>query len=421
MFACLYSAKASAGQLAELAGQFSPVIETTAPDTVVFPVAGLSWLFGDERQIASEISRRGQAMGIVASFAIARTPDTAILAARYLPGVTILPPGREIEVLGHLSVHVLHDNPELIETLERWGIHTLAEFAALPPLGVVERLGEAGERLLRLSLGQLERPLNAIPPPAEFVARQEFDHPVELLEPLLFLLSALLHDLTAKLVRYGLATDCFTLRCSLDGQREHVRALEFPMALRDPLAILKQTQLDLEAHPVGAAIHAIEVELRPAQPRARQNGLFVPGTPDPERLQVLVARLSAIAGANHVGSPMTLNTHRPDAYRLRPCSFESASLPMEKIAPQSFPLAFRYFRPPLAARVETIGSGEPRRITARQVSGLVVEAAGPWRTCGEWWTTTRWEREEWDVVLRGGTLYRIYVDDRGWFIEGSYD
>lgn len=421
MFACLYSAKAGAGQLAELAAQFSPLIETASPDTVVFSITGLSRLFGDEQQLASEVSRRGQAMEIVASLAIARTPDTAILAARQIPGVTILAPGREIEHLGHLPVDSLPGEPELIDTLERWGIRTLAEFAMLPPLGVVERLGEAGERLLRLSMGQLERPLHAAPPPAEFVARQEFDHPVELLEPLLFLLSALLHDLTAKLVRYGLSTDCFTLRCSLDGRREHVRALEFPVALRDPLAILKQMQLDLEAHPVGAAIHAIDVELRPAQPRARQNGLFVPGTPEPERLQILIARLSAVAGANHIGSPITLNTHRPDAYRLRPCSFETASLPAKQITPRIVPLAFRYFRPPLAARVETIGSGEPRRITARQVSGLVVEAAGPWRTSGEWWTPTRWEREEWDVVLQGGALYRIYVGDRGWFVEGSYD
>jgi protein ImuB len=360
-------------------------------------------------------------MGIVASFAIARTPDTAILAARQLPGVTILPPGREVEILGHLPVHALPGELELIETLERWGVYTLAEFAALPPLGVVERLGEAGDRLLRLSLGQLERPLHAAPPSAEFIACQEFDRPVELLEPLLFLLSPLLRDLTAKLVHYGLATDCFTLRCSLDGKREHVRTLEFPVALRDPLAILKQTQLDLEAHPVGAAIHAIEVELRPAQPRAKQNGLFVPGTPEPERLQVLIARLSAVAGANHVGSPMTLNTHRPDAHQIKSCSFEGASSLAKEITPGTFPLAFRYFRPPLAARVETTGSGEPRRITTRRVSGSVVEAAGPWRTSGEWWATTRWQRDEWDVVLQSGALYRIYVDDRGWFVEGSYD
>jgi hypothetical protein len=59
VFACLYSAKATAGQLAELAGQFSPLIEIASLDTVVFPITGLSRLFGDERQIASEVSRLG--------------------------------------------------------------------------------------------------------------------------------------------------------------------------------------------------------------------------------------------------------------------------------------------------------------------------------------------------------------------------
>jgi protein ImuB len=53
----------------------------------------------------------------------------------------------------------------------------------------------------------------------------------------------------------------------------------------------------------------------------------------------------------------------------------------------------------------------------------VLAAAGPWRASGEWWTPAAWDRDEFDVALSDGALYRLYLDRfRGrWFLEGSYD
>jgi protein ImuB len=84
------------------------------------------------------------------------------------------------------------------------------------------------------------------------------------------------------------------------------------------------------------------------------------------------------------------------------------------------PLALRLFRPALPARV-TIASHGPSYIAAQNIRGKVIDLAGPWRTSGDWWTLDPWLRDEWDLSLSDGALYRVYCEPRGWFVEGSYD
>jgi len=80
----------------------------------------------------------------------------------------------------------------------------------------------------------------------------------------------------------------------------------------------------------------------------------------------------------------------------------------------------RVFRPPRAARV-TVEDGQPSHVLAEGVRGRILSLAGPWRTSGDWWTAEPWSRDEWDVALSDGALYRICCSPRGWFVEGSYD
>ncbi|MGH9663218.1 MAG: hypothetical protein ACRD9L_02200, partial [Bryobacteraceae bacterium] len=135
MYACVHSVK-TPEKLLDIAEIFSPTVETAGPDTVVFSLRGLAGLFGDMRHIARELVRRASALGLDANIAIAATPGTAILAARSLPGVTLIPAGEESRHLGSLPIESLPIAPELYEILGRWGIHTLTEFAQLPEAGL---------------------------------------------------------------------------------------------------------------------------------------------------------------------------------------------------------------------------------------------------------------------------------------------
>ncbi len=233
----------------------------------------------------------------------------------------------------------------------------------------------------------------------------------------MFIVSAQLQELTGRLQRNGQVTNRVTVKLRLEAS-EFSRILDLPFPMRDPRALLKQIQLSLEANPPPAAMFAVEITLDPAVPRVLQNGLFLPAAPEPEKLHTLLSRLRALAGENRVGSPEILNTHRPDAYRFRPCAFEP-SAPKDPTS-GGLHLALRYFRPPVMARVIR-HDGRLRRILSDRVSGEIVQAAGPWRTSGEWWTSTAWNRDEWDVVLEDSAIYRIYYTSQQWFLDGSYD
>jgi protein ImuB len=149
-------------------------------------------------------------------------------------------------------------------------------------------------------------------------------------------------------------------------------------------------------------------------PRTVQSGIFLPATPAPDKLELTLARIRGIVGENNVGIPQLLDTHHPQPFRLVPGP--PIPNPQSLTASQH---AFRYFRPPLPATVE-LDCNRPFRITASGIYGTVLNAAGPWRTSGDWWTTTAWNRDEWDIALSNGSLYRIYHDSN-WYVEGSYD
>ncbi len=417
MFACL-NAPGNLPLAVECARGFSPHIEELPPDTVIFDVRGLESLYGPPAQLAREIERRA---GVPASIAIAANPDAAMHAALGIRGVTVIAPGREADALAPLPVNLLRGSPETAELLHLWGIRTFGEFAALPPLGVAARLGEEGVHLQRLARGEGYRQLQPLVDPLEFEDEMEIEHPVELIEPLSFILARLLNNVCGRLNARSLATNEIRVRLTLENTPEHSVILRLPVPMLDAKAFLKMLQLELSGTPPVAPVLKVHLQAEPVKPRRTQQGLFVPSSPEPEKLELTVARLRHLVGDGQVGTPVLENTHRPDTFHMR--AFAPATAVAEKPPVAASPqLCLRRFRPPRYAQVIVVNH-QPVRVASPSVSGRVVMAKGPWRTSGEWWRADAWSRDEWDIALESGALYRVFQEiDRGrWFIEGSYD
>jgi protein ImuB len=476
--------EAAHAALLDLGWSISPRIENTAADTIVVDLAGLHSLFGSAEDMAKDLSQRALSLGLIANVGVASSIEVAIHAARGFSGITVIPPGEESQRIGILPVRVLSPSNDSLETLKRWGIRTCKDLAALPLLDLSERLGQEGVCLHERARGAASRALVLAEPCIHFEEELELDTAEEELEPISFLLGRLFDQLCARLQTRALAATAIHLRFYLgdlfetdpeiikknsqagDNPKLYQKTVTLPVPMRDSKMLLKLFRLLLQSDPPPGSIVKIILSAEPSRPRTAQGGLFVPTSPDPEKLELTVARLAKLVGNANIGSPELVDTHRPGEFRMsrfKPPASEQQVRRKAKTGSTPQPvdtkedpsqarrssMGFRIFRPRLPATVE-LRNGLPSRLFFRGVYGSVIAVSGPWRTSGDWWREDSWLQDQWDIEVRLGSsgdngagrraalsavgsnspqqppqsgTYCVYFDSvaRHWFVRGMYD
>jgi protein ImuB len=495
--------KATHAALLDVAWSISPRVEDTAPDTIVLDLDGLAALLGSDENIARVLTERVERVGVNPNIGIASNIEAAILAARGFAGIAILPAGEEATQLGKLPVRTLSHDAEILETLDRWGIETLSALAELPVLQLSERLGQRGVLLHELARGARVRALVLAQASLTFEEEMELDDAVEELEPLSFLLGRLLDQLCARLESRALAMQTIRVRFDLEpsfekdvqslneesrkktAPKEFTKVLTLPVAMRDAKVLLKLLRLSLQTDAPKSPIQKIRMAADAAVPRVAQSGLFVPRGPDPEKLELTIARLAKLVGESNVGVAELIDTHRSENFRVvrwtsgaiaaeedglsgrGRASRRQKSVAVVEPSPADHgakisAAGFRMLRPPLAASVEIDNENvRPLRVSFSGMRGDVIAASGPWRSSGEWWQEDGWDHDEWDLAIDFGKkaeprekkpegifarvnmvegvnartkvgepspwprhgVYRIFYDlpRKSWFVRGFYD
>lgn len=465
---------ASAAALLTLAREFSPRVECVSDALLALDMNGFGRWFDSPRALGAALRGVAADRGLAPHVAVAGTRTAALVSACGRAGLTVVPPGEEATCLAPLPLRVLAavqpaaptgrggaarrgasparaaDTALPLAALRRWGLRTLGELAALPAAELSERLGQAGVVWQRLARGGDLQPLVPVLPGERFEESFALEWPVETLEPLSFVLGRLFEALCVRLEQADRGVAILHVRLDLvlagpDGRRRFARTLQLPAPMRDARTLRTLALLDLESHPPPAAVDRVTVAADVVEGRVLQLSLLERAMPA-EHVSTLLARLSALAGADRVGAPALVDSHRPGAFAMTAFTPAAAAPGVSAAAAgrvagagfgrpgpsAAFPgrVALRRFRHPVPARVE-VRHGRPVRVTTerRHVrGGDVVLCAGPWRTSGAWWEPQQpvrggWDRDEWDVSLAGGARYLVFCDRlRGhWFIEGMLD
>jgi protein ImuB len=418
-----------------------------AEAAVFLDASGLTACFGSEAGFAAALSARALRLGLPAVVAVAGSRAVARIAARrHLPGwlarppgeagpVEVVTPGGDSAFLAPLPLELLDPPDALAEACTRFGLRRVGDLLRLPRRALLARLGQGGARLLDVVLGAGQEPPPPAAPEARLEESAELEAPVDRLEPLLFVLQALLSRLTARLECRGLGCAELELGLRLAGGAREVRRVGVAAPTGDVRVLLRLAALALETHPPDAEIEEVRVAADGRPLRGDQLDFFRPAGPAPALLGRTLAELEALCGPGRVGAPVVVDTHRPGAFALAPFAPGAAPPPRreraagcadgvrESAPPYVHSLTVRALRPALPAHVET-RAGSPVRLASAVARGDVVQCAGPWRTSGGWWSEDeRFAFDHYDVVTSDGTAARLRYDlaRRAWSVDAIYD
>jgi protein ImuB len=321
---------------------------------------------------------------------------------------------------------------QIITILHKWGIHTLEQLAALDKEQLGARLGPEAIRMWERANGQCNRVLKLVRPPESFEENFEFENEIETAQPLLFILRRFLEQLAIRLGAIYLVAKELALRITFTDKQVYERVFKIPQTTNDVDLLFRMLQTHLENFKSEYPIVAVALSAHPSRPAREQFGLFETTLRNPHQLAETLARLTALLGADRVGTPVLEETHRPDAFRLEPFTWQVGAIDLNRpkaVEPTSR-IALRRFRPAVSASV-LLDEQIPAHVRSAEIQGKVIEQRGPYLLSGNWWDEKSWISAEWDLQMENGELLRAHETDppsqsygvagRTWKVDGIYD
>jgi protein ImuB len=425
--------KAALAIVFEAAESFSPRVQIIASPVNAYANAthlavvllvdqsGTETLFGEANEFAQKIHCALHTLDFPANVAVAPNAEASLLLARSYAGATTIDHSDLQAKLAPLPLTMLRCDATMLTTLKRWGIRNLGELAALPETALISRVGQQGKRLQRLAVGREDHLL--VPKDPSFVLSEkvELDNSLESLESLLFILSPMLDKLLKQAINHAYALRSVTITLTLEKIAPHTLHIRPAVPVQSKDLLLKLLNLKLQAEPPQAGIVGVALAAEPAIPQVSQRGLFQAQFPEPDKLDLLVARLKSIVGEENVGSPVLSNGFGEDAFVMG--SFQPAANSgdtSQRFAPR---FVLRRYRP--APQVKVFFNDAMPSLLFWKGERLGLErVAGPWKSSGYWWDGRRWEASEWDaVVLETSQALRLRQETGPgiWTVVGEYD
>jgi len=423
--------------------------------------------FGGEQNAAAVVAECLVGLGVWdCRLGVADDLFSAEQAARSadVQGCRVVPPGGSAAFLRGLSIEVLASDGdqgrEAVSLLQRLGLSTLGDLAALPGDSVQHRFGRYGAQVWRRARGEDSSLFAPRTPPPELVAEIAFEPPLESVEAVCFSARTTAERFVAELAARQLVATGVRLEAECDSVVVSSRIWLHPryFTSRD---LIDRVHWQLQA-PEGSSLRSRHDAGRVRAPIERVR--FVPETVEPtaahaeglwgggsdDLVERGVARVQAMVGFDAVRRPV-LQGGRDPAARQASVSWGERAVglrPLDRPWPGQVPgpAPVRVFAASLAVEVvdETsrpvsvtergVVSGAPCRFrfapagpapadpgAARSPWQPVTAWAGPWPVDESWWAGGGGLVSRFQVVGADGRAWLLVCGDDGWRAEAGYD
>lgn len=422
--------------------QAIPGVQPMRPGLVAIRARGPVRFYGGERAAAQALlAVLGGCRVPDAAIGIADGPFAAEQAARAPQKVTIVPEGASAGFLGGLPVSVFGE-PETTELLRRLGVHTLADLAAMNPLELRERFGEAAVRMHAIAAGRDGSTVVPREPKKELERRVVFEPGLDRIDQLTFAVrqtaDGFLEGLTsAGLVCTGLEV---VIRSESGELSERVWLHPRWFAAAD---VVDRVRWQLQgAGSIGQGLRSpvVEVVLSPDSVDAianHESGLWGDG-PD-ERIHHALSRVQSMLGHEAVVTA-AVGGGRLLAERqvFVPWGDRAPAETAGRVGPWPGalppPLPTTVFDPPAAAALTGTGdlavdvdehgmvTLEPELLEVEGRRRAVASWAGPWPVEQRWWDETAARSvHRLHVVDDDGMAWLLFLEGGAWRLEARYD
>ncbi len=407
----------------------SPFVEELADGVYALDASGLQFVYRSEHEFAEKIVACVKSHGVPVTVGIAKNKFIAQVAATVTisGSVRIILPGAEQEFLQPLSIAHLPVSEETREKLHDLGLKTMGQVAVFPANELIERFGDDGFMLSRLSRG--EDPAFFLPDiPVEQLARTtSLTFTTSNTATITFHVERILQTLLEQLQSTGRACRAVVVTYHLENKSDRSLRLTLDQPAASASPFLRQLRLKMERLTLGAGVTTITVTLSETSPLILEQLAFQQkagrsvSAPLPDTLAAMPIQSTLYA-------PELLAAHLPEKnFRLIPLATSKKS----KAATSTDRLSHTYSRhrlfglrllqPPKPTDI-VVKNGQPSLLTARRTFRPIERQSGPWKLSGGWWCDD-FDRFYYEIRTEDKQLYLVFYDRLAsrWFLQGIFD
>ncbi|OEY67649.1 Y-family DNA polymerase [Marinobacter sp. X15-166B] len=376
------------------------------PAGILMEIGSMLRLYDGLAGVWSTLQRALEERQLTATLATGYTPLAARLLARAHKGECTATREQLTNTLARLSLSAAGFDARTCTRLQRLGLNTLGQVAALPPAELAHRLSPQILAHVQKIQGTRADPQTPWQPPRRFRQQTEFVQDIEQASRLLFPLRRMLTELEAYLCWRQQDTDCLLLKLHhrhREPSRLRIRTSGPEHRAETFLGLIR---LRLEQQPLPAPVTQMKLSVKRFLGRATPGGpdLLGDGQDLSEAWHTLVSRLQARLGNRALIRLSPKADHRPE-HAWSATEVQRAHRADPALKHHHYPDRPLWLLP------------EPRPLTETPQAWL----AGPERISSGWWEGQRVQRDYYVAQLPDGQLAWVFRGvNSHWFVHGWF-